>query len=520
MNYQKKSFTKWILYGILLFSIAFPTLAQKVLYIYKDGQIIYASPVEEIDSAAFYPPSHWEEKRSEVTFMKIQSYPELSIFANILKQTGYNTKLDNKTIWAPHNDAFKDFDLNDKIKIQALVENHISDGLYIQSPISMVIGKVTMINQKRMDLTKTDNDYFLDGNKILVKGIKTPTGQINIIDDYIPYRPTLWEYLIQMGTADSMRTFLLSYNKRTYDAVAKDSVITNELLTNIAASLKLETMEYTVLIPDDQLWNETINHLMQFYPPSTDPLQIAFRLDNVKKIILKDLFIKGRKSTLLNDTLFLTSLGNELVNPAEIFGNGLLIIKLSNGNILKISKLNHLNTTAKEVRVEAENPINRSYSNCTVVSKTKISTLGFPISNNAYADVFPLTTSSLQKVWVQYSIQNLLPGKYNIYVVFVPSYIEDTTKALPYLVNFYLTFPNLNGATQSNVVSTNVVTNPKTISKILVQSDFVVNFFDMGLAGATNPLIKVRVENAAKSNQTTLYNREILTDCILFEPVQ
>ena len=224
---------------------------------------------------------------------------------------------------------------------------------------------------------------------------------------------------------------------------------------------------------------------------------------------------------MFNDTLLVSTLGNDLNNPAQLFGKDSLLTVLSNGNCISIRALNHLNTTLKEVRVEAENAFNRTSSNTSITTKYKAGTLEFPISNNAYIDAFPLTTSLIQPIWVQYSIPNLLPGKYNIYVVFVPTYLEDSTKVLPFKANCFLTYPNSDGVSQNNIsIYTGVVTTPKNITKFLVKSDFVVNFFDFGLAGATNPLIKLKVQNAATSAQSTLYNREILTDCIIFEPVQ
>ncbi len=521
MTEQKNAMKKLLLGGLFLFLTILSLSAQDSLYIYKNGQIIYSSQTDQIDSAAFHPPGYWAEQRSEVIFSKIKSYPELSIFADLLVQSGYQTKLDNTTIWAPTNAALADFDRNNPDQVRQLVENHLSTGLFLLSPALLELGKVTMHNQKRMNLTMTGNDYFLDGNKILTRNIQAPSGLLNILDGFIPYRPTLWEYVNQASITDSMCLFVRSFTKKTYDSVTKDSIYTNALLTNVAASLKLETVEYTVLIPDNKLWNETVNHLMQFYTSTTDSAVTAARLNNVKRIILKDLFIQGRKKTLVNDTLLLTTLGNDLNDPTQLFGKDSLLAILSNGNCQRISALNHLNAALKEIRVEAENAFNRTSSNTRIYTKYKASTLAFPISNDAYIDAFPLTTSSIQPVWVQYSIPNLLPGKYNIYVVFVPTYLEDTTKILPFKANCYLTYPNSEGAIQTNVsIYSNAITAPKNISKFLVKSDFEVNFFDFGLAGATNPMIKLKVQNAATSAQTTLYNREILTDCILFEPVQ
>jgi len=92
---------------------------------------------------------------------------------------------------------------------------------------------------------------------------------------------------------------------------------------------------------------------------------------------------------------------------------------------------------------------------------------------------------------------------------------------LPYKVNFYLTYPDTLGVIVSNkLMLSNVVTNPKTMTKVLVQQNFVYNLFDPQITSTYSQALRLRIENAAKTNESATLSREIRTDCILFEPVE
>lgn len=500
----------------LFFLSALKLSAQDSLFVYKDGRIIYSSPTNIIDSLTFHPPGYWAQQRSEAVFESIRSKPELSTFAELLALSGYQTKLDDKTIWAPVNEALTQVDRSNPDAVRQLVENHISKGLLMLPYIE----EATMLNQKIMQITRSDSNFYVGESKVLNRNKPVAKSITHTIEQLLPYRPNAWEYLNQAGSTDSVCAFIRSYNKKTYNSTTKDSVVSNELLTNIAASLNQESTEFTLLLPDDRLWNKTVRRLLQFYPATSDTIETKKRLDNVKRFILRDLFLKGRKASISGDTLLLTTLGNELVQPVQLFGKDSLLAKLSNGCALRVSTLAHLNDSVKTVRTEAENPTNRTLTNVNVKVMNRMGTTEFPISGNSYIEAIPMTTSSLQKTWVQFGIPHLLPGTYNIYAVILPAYMNDTTKILPNKIKFTLTYPNASGVSTTSTPVSNSETNPKVVSKILISSNFVVNFFNMSLAAATNPMIKVRVESVAYLTPPSPYNRNILTDCILFEPVQ
>lgn len=510
---------KLLIYCLFLVLYAGNSFAQDSIYIYKNGAIIYRSQADQVDSLAFHPSNYWAAQRSVVVYDKLKSIPALSTFAKMLERTGYDTKLDNKTVWAPNNDALKTVDLNDLPMLRTLVENHLSEGNYLANATTFAFSSVTMLNKKQLALSKTDGSYFLDGRRISTVGISLPAGWIHILEGSIPYRPTMWEYINQAGTTDSLCTFLRSLNKNVYNATLKDSVLTNDFLTSLGTSFNDETKAYTLLLPDNQTWSNTVAYLMDLYPASTDPAVLANRLKNVKKLIVKDLFVTGRQPDSLK-TALTTTLGDVFDQPAEQFGLAAHDTTLSNGNILKVGKLKLYKAPTDTIRVEAENPLNRTSSNAQLVVKSYESRPDRQISGNAYLDVVPLTTSSIQPVRVVYNLPNVLPGKYNLYVVLVPAYLEDTTLTKPYLAKFYLDYPNTDGTAVTTYASTtNATSDPKACTKVLVKSDLTIGLFNMELIKTNLPRIKLIVQNAATSTQTS-YSREIRTDCILLEPVQ
>jgi hypothetical protein len=510
---------KLLIFCLLLVLYAGSTFAQDSIYIYRNGAIIYRSQADQVDSLAFHPTNYWSEQRSAVVFDKLKATPTLSTFAKMLELTGYDKKLDNMTVWAPNNDALKTVDLNDLPLLRTLVENHLSEGNYWDYTTTFPFSAVIMLNNKHLALTKSDGAYYLDGRRISTIGIKLAAGRFHILEGYIPFRPTLLDYINQDGTTDSLSTFLRSMNKKVYDATLKDSVLTNDYLTSLGASLNDETKDYTLLVPDNQTWSNTVADLMGLYPASTDPAVLASRLKNVQKLIVKDLIIKGRQIDSLKSVLT-TTLGEVYNHPTEQFGLAALDTTLSNGNILKIGKLKLFKAPTDTIRVEAENPLNRSSFYAQLVLKTYESRPETHVSDNAYLDAVPTSTSNLQPPRVIFSMPNVHPGKYNLYVVFVPTYLEDTTQTKPYSVKFYLDYPNIDGTTVTTYASTtNSVTDPKNCTKVLVKSDLSIGLFNMELIQTKLPRIKVTVQNAATSTQTS-YSREIRTDCILLEPVQ
>lgn len=515
------SLKRTLLTGCFLFiSILFIT-AQDSLYIYKNGQILYRSQANQIDSVTFHLPEYWNWKESDAIYQHIRSNPELSIFADMLEQSGYKDKLNDKTIWAPVNASFTGVDLSDGDLVKKLVENHL-----YSNPTNLNLNwnfpyRQPMLSKKYVEISKEASQFRFDGNLVIQPNIHISTSVIHVVSGYAPYRDNLWEYLYSAGSIDSMRTFLFSYNKKTYDPILKDTVVTNELLTNLHANLNWEGMRCTVLIPNDHVWNATLDSLMKIYLPTNNEKLRSLQRLNTKLYMIKHLFINNVIQDPLQDSIYTTQ-SLIIRNPTERFGNVNLLAALSNGNCYSISRLDIPITPLKGAAlIEAEDSTCRNSGNCLISRRTLTNDSTFQLSNNAYSHSLPLTTSNLIKVSTTYFVNNLRPGKYNIYAQFVPAYAEDTTMLLPYKVNFYLTYPDTAGTMITDkLILSNVITNPKAMSKILVLQNFHYQLLGSQIINVNSQNLRLKIENAAKSSESNTLSREIRTDCILFEPVE
>jgi len=520
MRINETSIKRTLLTGCFLVISILYCLAQDSLYIYRNGQILYRSQADQIDSVTFHLPEYWDWKESDAVYQKIRSYPELSIFADMLDQTGYKDKLNDKTIWAPVNASFAGVDLSDGALVKKLVENHLSNSANAIDSNRFYPINTSMLSHKSLELNKVNGQILMDGNPIIQPNIRVSTSIIHILNGYLPYRENLWEYLSSAGSIDSMRAFLFSYNKKTYSPLFNDTVISNDLLTTLYADLNVEWKKFDVLIPTDKAWNAMLESLMSIYPPSTNQSLRAQQRTNAKLYIIKNLFLTYQKDEPFQDTVYTTQL-NKINNPKEQFGEASLLATLSNGHCYFISKLDIPLTLHNGLCLEAEDSTYRYSLNCRITCRQLKDNPSYQISNNTYTHSQPLTSSNITKVYTNYYPTNLRPGKYNIYALFVPAYAEDSTLLQPYKVNFYLTYPDSAGVIVSaKAILSNVVTNQKMMSKVLVQQNFVFNLLDPQINGTNISALSIRIENAAKVSESATLSREIRTDCILFEPVE
>jgi hypothetical protein len=65
--------------------------------------------------------------------------------------------------------------------------------------------------------------------------------------------------------------------------------------------------------------------------------------------------------------------------------------------------------------------------------------------------------------------------------------------------------------------SVNFITNTDKMTKVLVADNFV---FPVSEYGMEIPNVKLKVTSNVTQAQTTAYSRDLLLDCIIFEPVQ
>ncbi|MFT3740738.1 MAG: fasciclin domain-containing protein [Breznakibacter sp.] len=146
----------------------------------------------------------------EVTLNQyIQSQSNLSIFAQMLKITGYDTIVgasQSFTVWAPTNDALAGVDLNDRDQVLEIVKNHVARSAWSTSGV--LNNPIYMINNKYLMFSKSGSDYTFGKVDLLASDIPTKNGLIHVINGYAPYVKNIWEYISRTPGLDSLKKFI------------------------------------------------------------------------------------------------------------------------------------------------------------------------------------------------------------------------------------------------------------------------------------------------------------------------
>ena len=304
--------------------------------------------------------------------------------------------------------------------------------------------------------------------------------------------------------------------------------------------MNVEDSIYTTIIPDDNAWNDAYDRISPFYNTLEKDGGVEAQMANTKWTIVRDLVFRKRLTPPLADGALYSTYGHKFLHPDSLFMGSDQYV-LSNGYAYRTSKLWHnpADSWFKEIRVEAEtfSETTGQKSNYTISS---VSSLGssLDVSNQHYITCDPMTSSSISKLFVKFPIPNTLSAKYNIYVVFVPTAVVDTSDHRPYKVNCYLSYVNSNGkvVTDSKLTLAANTTNPDKMTKMLVAKNFefpycnIVDQPDMVNSTLTSltstnkkyTTVYLKVENAAGVTTADLaaFNRKIRIDCIILEPVQ
>jgi hypothetical protein len=134
---------------------------------------------------------------------------------------------------------------------------------------------------------------------------------------------------------------------------------------------------------------------------------------------------------------------------------------------------------------------------------------------------------------VTFEIPNILAGRYNVYVEFLPGSIEgmpnDSCKVI-----FTLVYMNASGrSTTNNIVANNMITSgtEKVIIPVVQNFDFPVsNCYDRlwmqdfykGLYGIEDRVVSttLKVKTSVSTAEMRIYKRKFSIDRIIFEPVR
>ena len=331
----------------------------------------------------------------------IESTPEVSIFAGLLKIYGYDKILSQSqayTVFAPDNDALATLDTsNMDVRIE-LIENHIARFIIPASGYeAMSIG---MLNKKKIVITNQGGSYFFGSAPFAspAKSIVTSNGIIHVLDNYEAFFPNIWEYLAERSDLDSAKNYLYSFNKIVFNEEAStpgsvvdgrltylDSVFINynTMLTRLG-SIDIEDSSYTMLVPDNAAWIEAYDRIKNDFvyfnikAAMADSLQRA----NTGFALVKDLIFSNTMQPSPQDSMISTS-GNTFYYPWYLFDEAEKVTT-SNGSVYISGQLKYKANESwhRKLKVEAERTLGRENTLSTAYARLAEGTIY--VSNGRY----------------------------------------------------------------------------------------------------------------------------------------
>ncbi|MBN2767274.1 MAG: fasciclin domain-containing protein [Paludibacteraceae bacterium] len=490
----------------------------------------------------------------ESLFANIEAQPELSIFTDLLRQTGYDSLLLNTqtyTVWAPINDALAGSENWSLDKKTELVKNHITRFAHPTSDLQSKT--IFMLDKKFVTFARTVNGFAIGGKNLLpaLSNIVASNGILHVIDGYVPYLSNIWEFIGKAPGLDSLRAYLYSRSTFEFDQAASieigtnefgqavyDSVISfyNPVLEKIG-SLHIEDSVYTALLPDNVAWVKAYEQIKNGYKTLAVDGGDAQQGLNTRWAIVKNLIFKKLvTNTQEVDSLFSTT-GGRFAQPSYLFENSTKY-ELSNGlaYVTDSVRFKAAESWQQPIVVEAENSdYGRSYKFASLYVRSALgSSFSALVSDSKYLIAEPTTVSNTTQNEVTFPIPNVLSGKYRIYCVFVPSSIVAETDKRPYKVSFSLTYINSAGqpVVESAVSAKNLLlgsgklagvftSNASEITKMFVtEIEFpYCNLID-NKSDAAKISTKLRVRNETRITETVRFDKMLRIDNIILEPVQ
>jgi uncharacterized surface protein with fasciclin (FAS1) repeats len=478
----------------------------------------------------------------------IESQPDLTTFTRLLQETGYDSILNHPqsfTVWAfQDTPADSAIDWEDSTYLKRLVSNHIA---YYQFPVSKADSSpVSVLNQKKHYFDLQGTTATFDGVNVSQSDIALKNGLLHVIDASIPYLYNAWEYILNAEGLDSLQRCVSSLWMKTLDMDKsyEDNILVDSVFMdyNIAlenwGDLDVEDSIYTVLLPENAAWLEAYNKTRPCFVSQNltlDGIDYSgsyIQNYNTYRAMIQDLVYYGRIVPPVAATKLISTNWTAFSNPDSLFLNTTRQ-NLSNGIAYRMNNwtIPYEKSWCKTIRVEAEktasiDTFNDTYAD--IYSNTSIGS-GFDVSNNAFLYLVSTSNSSFDPIlrpWVRIKIPNTLSMKYNIYAVFVPSTIADSSDKRPSKVRFSISYVNALGTQVYNTETTGTfITNASTMTKMLVYKGFKLPYTNlitspgMYTTSDTKPTVMLRIENMSTVSEKKTYDRNTRIDCILLEPV-
>ena len=499
----------------------------------------------------------WENHYSAKTTIKsnlnlykfIQSRADLSIFTKMLQLTGYDSILSKSqtfTVWAPTDSALAGVNLNDTALVSSIVKNHITRFSYTTTDVFLTRKVLLMFDNKLLVFQKVGSGYTFGGKPIVKPDLATANGIVHILSQYVPYQMNFWEYISSSGNdLDSLRNYIKNLTVSQFDPLSSfqngifvDSIFkkTNFVMDSLA-HLNVEDSTYTAILPSNAAWASAYNYIFPYFKTLDIDGGVSTQIANTQAHIVQDLFYKGAITLPTNRDSLTSTFSNKFSNPDQLFASS-IVKNFSNGIGYVTSTFNVPPTQSwlKPLLIEAESA-NFKPTDLINYSKTIVSSIGtgYNVSGGYYLKADSKTESSISKLSVNFPLPNTLSTKYNIYCVFVPGTILNANDLRPNKVRFYLSYVDATGKqiTNAAISSSNTVLTPTSsaaiftslpgvIDKKLVVQNFTFPYSNLLTEKQLLTRVALKVENVAGVTpiEKINFNRTLLIDCIILEPVQ
>ena len=483
---------------------------------------------------------------------------DLSVFSKLVEIAGYNDLLSSSqtfTVWAPDNNALSGINVNTITKDEALliVENHIAR--YNHSTAENPLQAIRMRDSKVYYFS--DGGSLFGGATIQKHDILARNGILHTLQSPIPYFPNIYEYILTSPNTSKMADFIRQFEEYTIDpqSIGSDGVIRDTIYirsnflfdrsilnwdrTAIQSGLgqiNAEDSLYTALIPDNAAWDAAYAQISPYFKAvgNNDSIQ---RLQTSLAIVENLIFRGAIDNPAGQDSLVSTSL-SVIRQPAALFG-GTVKTRASNGLVFLAE--NNLNynppeTWMKSIFVEADEQEGRKIAaNTTIVPRILDGDPNVQATDSRFLEVYQtsLDDNLNNQPKVTFDIPQVLSGKYDIYVEFLPGELAQQGDKRATLFRATLNYRNVNGNTVTSVVS-NLETSATEKIKLLVFKGFtfpVANYYDRlwqidflrGLHTIDDRVVATKLDlnirvTAAQYNSKQ-YGRSFCVDRIILEPV-
>jgi hypothetical protein len=495
-------------------------------------------------------------KSSLNLYQYISADTTLTKFTKMLNKTGYDSilsQIQSYTVWAPTNAALADVDLNDSVQVSNIVKNHITRFSYSTSVLENAGKILRMFDKKLLAFEKSTTGFTFAGKAIIKSDLATRNGIVHILGEYAPYTYNFWEFIDKTPGLDSLKTCLNSLTVNTYDPAASfqdgvfvDSVKrpSNVILDKVAA-LNTEDSIYTAILPNNTAWSAAYAQIAPYYKFLATDGGVKSQMLYTKLSLIQDLFFRSKLNLPFTGTTLKSTIGHNFSQPANLFSSTNTPEVLSNGIACVSNKLDLRPTESwfDTIRVETEWASFKALQKFNY-DQSVYSSVGsnLSISGGRYLYLRDLSVNGLNPPYAIFDIPNTLSAKYNIYCVFVPASLVTNGDTRPNKVSFYLSYIDaagkkvINAAIDANNLLTTktttlmnkfpagagvFTTKPSVVDKVLVAKNVVFPYCN--LLTSTNSLstVSLSVVNAAgfSTADKALFNRNLMIDCIILEPV-